>query len=137
MWGQLPARGGPRRGSQSLPESSGPRQLRANAVGSERRMSVLQVEQRGNALRIRVRVKPRASKSRILPVREGILEIALAAPPVDGEANAELIRTLADTLDCPKSAIEIVTGAGSRSKLIGIVGLTLDELLAKLEHTGA
>jgi len=100
-------------------------------------MSVLQVEQRGNALRIRVRVKPRASKSRILPVREGILEIALAAPPVDGEANAELIRTLADTLDCPKSAIEIVTGAGSRSKLIGIVGLTLDELLAKLEHTGA
>jgi len=36
-------------------------------------------------------VKPRASKSRILGVREGMLEVALAAPPVDGEANAELI----------------------------------------------
>ena len=99
-------------------------------------MSVLQVEQRGNALRIRVRVKPRASKSRILPVREGILEIAVAAPPVDGEANAELIRTLAETLGCAKSAIEIVTGGGSRSKLVAIVGLTLEELLAKLDQTG-
>jgi len=100
-------------------------------------MSVLDVEQRGSALRIRVRVKPRASKSRILPVRDGILEIALAAPPVDGEANAELIRTLAHTLGCGKSAIEIVTGAASRSKLVAIVGLTLDELLAKLEQSGA
>jgi uncharacterized protein len=99
-------------------------------------MSVLEVEQRGSALRIRVRVKPRASKSRILPVRDGILEIALAAPPVDGEANAELIRTLATTLGCGKSAIEIVTGAGSRSKLVAIVGLTLEELLAKLDQTG-
>jgi len=99
-------------------------------------MSVLEVEQRGSALRIRVRVKPRASKSRILPVREGILEIAVAAPPVDGEANAELIRTLADALGCAKSAIEIVTGGGSRSKLVAIVGLTLEELLAKLDQTG-
>lgn len=99
-------------------------------------MSVLEVEQRGRALRIRVRVKPRASKSRLLPVREGILEVAIAAPPVDGEANAELIRTLANALGCPKSALEIVTGAGSRSKLVAIVGLTLEELLAKLDHTG-
>lgn len=99
-------------------------------------MSGLEVEQRGSALRIRVRVKPRASKSRILAVRDGILEIALAAPPVDGEANAELIRTLALRLGCGKSAIEIVTGAASRSKLVAIVGLTLPELLAKLNQTG-
>jgi len=98
-------------------------------------MSDLDVEQRGAVLRIRVRVKPRASKSRILPVRDGILEIALAAPPVDGEANSELIRTLAQSLGCAKSAIEIVTGAGSRSKLVAIVGLTLQELLAKLDQT--
>lgn len=97
-------------------------------------MSGLAVEQRGSTLRIRVRVKPRASKSRILPVREGILEVALAAAPVDGEANFELIRTLAYTLGCGKSAIEIVTGSGSRSKLVAIVGYTLEELLAKLDQ---
>jgi uncharacterized protein (TIGR00251 family) len=67
-----------------------------------------------------------------------MLEIALAAPPVDGEANTELIRLLADTLGCGKSAIEIVTGAASRSKLVAIVGLRLTsaELLAKLGQTG-
>jgi len=64
------------------------------------------------------------------------LEVALAAPPVDGEANAELIRTLAHALGCGKSAIEIVTGAGSRSKLVAIVGFSLAELLAKLSQTG-
>ena len=99
-------------------------------------MSELAVEQRGAALRIRVRVKPRASKSRILATKEGVLEIALAAPPVDGEANSELIRTLALALGCGKSAIEIVSGLGSRSKLVAIVGLSLAELLAKLGLTG-
>jgi uncharacterized protein (TIGR00251 family) len=99
-------------------------------------MSVLVVQQQGSALRIRVRVKPSASKSRILEVRQGILEIAVAAPPVDGEANSELIRILARALGCGKSAIEIVTGAGSRSKLVAIVGFSLAELLAKLGQTG-
>jgi uncharacterized protein len=66
-------------------------------------MMVLDVEQRGSSFRIRVRVKPKASKSRILDVRDGILQVALAAPPVDGEANAELIRTMADALGCGKA----------------------------------
>jgi uncharacterized protein (TIGR00251 family) len=95
-------------------------------------MTGLEVEQRGNALRIRVRVKPRASKSRILSTREGALEIALAAPPVDGAANSELIRTLAAALGCAKSALEIVSGPTSRSKLVAIVGFTQAELVAKL-----
>jgi uncharacterized protein len=99
-------------------------------------MSELVVEQRGSALRIRVRVKPRASKSRIVGVKDGILEVAVAAPPVDGEANSELIKTLASALGCGKSAIEIVTGAGSRSKLVLVVGLTLAELFARLSPTG-
>ena len=99
-------------------------------------MSGLVVEQRGTSLRIRVRVKPRASKSRILAVRDGVLEVAVAAPPVDGEANSELIRTLAQGLDCGKTAIEIVSGAGSRSKLVAIAGLDLAQLVAKLSQTG-
>ncbi len=59
----------------------------------------------------------------------------MAALPVDGEANSELIRTLADALGCGKSALEIVSGPGSRSKLIRIAGLTRAELLAKLSQT--
>ena len=47
-------------------------------------------------LRLKVRVKPRASKSRVLGTRDGVLEVAVAAPPVDGAANEELVRTLAE-----------------------------------------
>jgi uncharacterized protein (TIGR00251 family) len=97
-------------------------------------MTTLEVEQRGDALRIRVRVKPRASKSRIWGPRDGILEVSVAAPPVDGEANVELIRTLGAALGCPKSAIEIVSGPGSRSKLVAIIGFSGAELIAKLGH---
>lgn len=99
-------------------------------------MASLGIEQRGEQLRIRVRVKPRASKSRIIGEREGVLELALAAPPVDGEANAELISLLATVLRCGKSSIEIVSGTGSRSKLVSIVGFTADELAAKLRPIG-
>lgn len=95
-------------------------------------MTALDIEQREGALRIRVRVKPRASKSRILSPREGMLEVAVAAPPVDGAANLELIRTLCAALGCSKSAIEIVSGPASRSKLVAIVGLSEAELIAKL-----
>jgi uncharacterized protein len=95
-------------------------------------MAPFQVQQRGLGLAIRVRVKPRASRSRILGPREGVLELALAAPPVEGEANLELIRTLAGALGCAKSSIEIVSGAASRSKLVAIVGFSEAELMAKL-----
>jgi len=95
-------------------------------------MPDLEVEQRADGVRIRVRVKLRASKSRILGVRERVLEVALTAPPVDGQANSELIRTLAVALGCGKSVIEIVSGAASRSKLVAFAGLTEAELLAKL-----
>ncbi len=99
-------------------------------------MSAFEVEERAGAARIRVRVKPRASKSRILGLREGALEVAVAAPPVDGEANAELIRTLAAAFGRGKSAIEIISGEGSRSKLVSIAGLTEAELRAKLGQSG-
>jgi len=61
-----------------------------------------------------------------------VLEVSLAAPPVDGQANAELISTLAEVLGLPKRAVEIVTGDGSRTKLVSITGLTEADFLAKL-----
>jgi uncharacterized protein (TIGR00251 family) len=116
----------------SLPEPGQPRQVgRRKGVGLAV-MPALVVEQRAEGVRIRVRVKPRASKSRIIGVREGMLEVALAAPPVDGAANSELIYALAAALGRGKSTIEIVSGAASRSKLVAIAGLTEAELLTKL-----
>jgi uncharacterized protein (TIGR00251 family) len=67
---------------------------------------------------LRVRVKPRASKSRVLGERDGELEVAVAAPPVDGAANEELVRVLAEHFDVPKRALTITHGTAGRSKLV-------------------
>lgn len=79
------------------------------------------MSQSGSAsVTLRVRVKPRASKSRVIGYKDDVLEVAVAAPPVDGEANEELVRTLAAHFDVPKSTIAIVSGHGSRVKLVRI-----------------
>jgi uncharacterized protein (TIGR00251 family) len=81
---------------------------------------------------IRVRVKPKASRSRILGERDGVLEVSLAAPPVDGEANAELVRTLARQLRVAQTSIELVSGRTARTKLISVHGIGLAELQQRL-----
>ncbi len=77
-------------------------------------------------------VKPRASKSRVLGERAGELDVAVAAPPVDGEANAELRRTLARHFGLSQSKVAVVSGESSRHKLVRLYGLTLDAARARL-----
>ena len=77
-------------------------------------------EERDGGVSLRVRVKPRASRSRVLGVRSGELEVAVAAPPVDGAANEELVRVLAEHFDVAKSAIAIARGQSGRSKIVRI-----------------
>src|ERR1051325_10583157 len=54
---------------------------------------------------IRVRAKPRASRSRVVGCTEGALDVAIAAPPVDGAANDELMRTLAAHFGLPRRCV--------------------------------
>jgi uncharacterized protein YggU (UPF0235/DUF167 family) len=51
-------------------------------------------------------------------------ENTLAAPPVDGKANAALIEFVAVRLDLPKSAVSLKSGQTSRRKVLEIVGVT-------------
>jgi len=83
----------------------------------------LDLKASAEGIRLRVRVKPRASKSRIVGIREGALEVAVAAPPVDGEANAELVSFLSKTLGLAKSAIVVVSGDTSRVKIVSFRGV--------------
>lgn len=77
---------------------------------------------------MRVRVKPRASKSAIVGVRAGALEVAVAAPPVDGEANAALVAFLAKALGVSKRSVAVVSGDHSRIKVVSVSGLDADGL---------
>jgi uncharacterized protein (TIGR00251 family) len=68
----------------------------------------------------KVRVVPRASRSEIAGEIDSALRVRLAAPPVDGAANRELIRLLAQALKVRQKAIEIVAGSTSRNKTVRI-----------------
>lgn len=75
-------------------------------------------------LRFRVRVQPRASRTEVAGPHGDGVRIRLAAPPVDGAANAELLGFLARELSVPSSAVRIVRGETSRSKLVEVRGTT-------------
>ena len=81
---------------------------------------------------IDVRVIPRAGKSGVAGLRDGALLVRLAAAPVDGAANVELIAVLASALHLPKRCIRIVSGDRSRSKRVQIAGMTAAAVLAAL-----
>ena len=66
------------------------------------------------------RVVPRASKSEIVGELDGALKVRVAAPPVDGAANAELIKFLAKTFSVSKSEVEILSGETSKTKQVKI-----------------
>jgi uncharacterized protein (TIGR00251 family) len=83
-------------------------------------------------LDLEIRVIPRAGRSGFAGLRDGALLVRLAAAPVDGAANDELIALLAKTLRIPKRDITIVSGERSRSKRIRIAGLDREQALAKL-----
>ena len=81
---------------------------------------------------LEIRVIPRAGRSGFAGLRDGALLVRLAAAPVDGAANDELIALLAKTLHIPKRDITILSGERSRSKRIRIAGIDRDQALAKL-----
>ena len=81
---------------------------------------------------ITIRVIPRAGRSEIAGTRGGAFLVRLNAPPVDGAANAELIRVLAAVLEVPKRAITIVAGERSRNKRVRVAGLDVETAEARL-----
>lgn len=64
--------------------------------------------------------------------RGGVLQVRLRATPVEGRANAALLRLLAQRLGLPPSALSIVSGARGRLKRLQVEGLARDELNARL-----
>jgi len=87
---------------------------------------------KGHAVRFEVHAKPRARKSKIGGWREGRLDVSLAAPPVEGAANAELIATIAKALGVTKAQVQLVRGETGRTKLVEVQGLAEDEVRARL-----
>lgn len=77
------------------------------------------LEREGN-VSFHVYVVPRASRSEIAGEHNGALRVRIAAPPVDGAANRELIAVLAKELHVPRSAVAIDAGHNSRTKRVTV-----------------
>jgi uncharacterized protein len=83
--------------------------------------------------RITVHVQPNAGRNAVVSLDDGILRVKIAAPPVEGKANQQLIIFLSKVLNLRKSDISIDKGTTGRNKLLTIVGIERDEL-EKLLH---
>ncbi len=80
----------------------------------------------------KVRVIPRASKSKIVGEYDEFLKVKLAAPPVDGAANKALVKILAKALGVSKSEVVILCGETSKTKTIELSNLALNALVRRL-----
>jgi uncharacterized protein len=81
-----------------------------------------------------VRVVTRAQRNEIVGVQEDrSVKIRLTASPNDGKANEALIKFLAERLNVPESAIEIVAGKDSRDKWISVEGITTSDVEERLQ----
>ena len=83
-----------------------------------------------------VHVVPRSRTTEIAGRYGEAIRIRLAAPPVDGAANAELIRFVAERLGVPRKAVTIVRGATGRRKTIAVEGLAADHVQRLLMADG-
>lgn len=77
-------------------------------------------------MKIALKVTPGARKNEILGWEEDypqigrVLRVKIAAPPVEGKANKEIVAFMAKTLGIPKSSVELLHGSTGRIKLIQV-----------------
>ncbi len=81
---------------------------------------------------IAVRAQPRASRSEVVGLHGEQLKVRLAAPPVDGAANAELVKLLAKVLGVSRSAVVVAKGESGRSKVVRVTGVSVERARSRL-----
>jgi uncharacterized protein len=85
-----------------------------------------------DGVRISLQVQPKASRTEIVGDAGDFVKLRVAAPPVDGAANEEIVRWLSKMLKMPKTNIEIIHGDRSRKKVVLIAGIGTEEVLTAL-----
>lgn len=95
-------------------------------------MATEAVEAAEGGVLIRVRVQPKASRNAITMTPEGRLRIALTAPPVEGAANAALLRFLARHLGVKRQHVILRAGERSRDKTVFVSGVGAEAICDRL-----
>ena len=85
-----------------------------------------------NETKISLRVHPNAPRNEVVGFTDGVLQVRVAAPPVKGKANKELIAFFSQVLGVGKGSLAIVKGHTSRSKVIAIDDLSQADVMKRL-----
>ena len=89
---------------------------------------MIDFKEEGAAVTFAVRVAPRAARTALAGEHDGALKVRVAAPPVEGAANAELVRFLAEHFGLAARDVEIVAGHSSKSKRVRLRNVTPEQL---------
>lgn len=84
-------------------------------------------------VRLAVRVQPRAARNRVAGRRGDALKVQVAAPPVDGAANAAVIALVADWLGVARRDVRVAHGERGRDKVVAIVAADPQDLARRIE----
>lgn len=87
----------------------------------------------GGDVILTLHIQPGAKKTEVAGPHGDALKIRLAAPPVDGKANAALLAFIAAKVGAGKTAVELVSGQTSRAKRVRIAGIDPAAVLSSLE----
>lgn len=83
-----------------------------------------------DGVRVAIHVQPRAKRPGVRGLHGDALKVHVAAPPVDGAANAAVVETLAAHFGIAPRAVTIVHGHGARRKLVELPGVTAEAVSA-------
>jgi len=96
---------------------------------------MLELVTRGDAVIVKVRVQPKASRDAIVGEHAGALKVAVTAPPDKGKANKAVVELLARALGIAKSNVELVSGTTSREKTFAVRGASQRQIEALVSGT--
>lgn len=91
------------------------------------------IKQVGAHTIIEIMVKPNAKTAEIQGVEEGLLKVAIDAPPVDGKANSEVISFMSKELSVKKSSLAVIKGQTSHHKTLQIESTRRDSIVAVIK----
>jgi uncharacterized protein len=87
--------------------------------------------------RLRLRVSPGAGRAEIVGRHGDAWKVRVAAPPEQGRANAAVLRLVAETLAVPRSAVTLVSGHGSRDKIVELAGMEPAHIVRRFASASA
>ncbi len=95
-------------------------------------MANLTIHETDDAVTFSVKVVPGSSRTALAGILDGMLKVKVAAPAEKGKANKSLVNFLAKELDVKKSTLSIISGQANPIKNVQITGLSIEQLLNKL-----